>query len=485
MTRNILNKQTRGLPLALLIAVTALAALTLIAAILDVVLPFAIAVIALGIAVIIFRHPILGVLGVVAFLPFERIGSVDVSGVTIRAHQVLALLTLFSWGMNQLLRPRRAFRPNPFVVPLLLFLLANTASLSHALNFERSLSVFLFTAFTIAVALLLPQLVVSKKHVEWVVRALIVSSVLVSVFGIFQFLGDIAGLPTTITGLREHYTKAVFGFPRIQSTALEPLYFANYLLLPIGVVISLLVGWKKTHADHPLVRTRVLLPLLILLSVNLILTVSRGGYLALAAMLAVLGVVYLKEVLTPRWVLVTLGSILFAMWAATRFLGLGGGGANLETFRSHVVDVFQGAAYSERIENYEIALRGFREHPILGIGPGSFGPYATVHASIEPKEGWKIVNNEFLELLAETGVVGFSLFLFFAGFLIVRSIKASSRARGSPLERSILIGLTATWIGILVQYQTFSILYIMHVWVVVGLLVAVQNNILSPHNVQS
>lgn len=446
---------------------------------LDILLAFAIAIIGLGVALGLFRYPILGVLGVVFFLPFERIGSVDVGGMTIRVHQVLALLTLALWGVSQLLHPRRAFRPNPFVVPLLLFLLANTASLLNAPNIERSLSVFAFTTFTIAVALLLPQLILSKKYLEWIVRALIISSVLVSLFGIFQFLGDIAGLPPAITGLREHYTKAVFGFPRIQSTALEPLYFANYLLLPMGVMISILFGWRKTRSDHPLFRTRVLLPLLILLGVNLILTVSRGGYLALAAMLCILAFVYFREVLTPRWVFVTLASSILVGVLAVRFLGLGGGATNIETFRLHVTDVFQGAAYSERVENYEIALRGFREHSIIGIGPGSFGPYASVHPSVEPKSGWKIVNNEFLELLVETGVVGFSLFLFCAGFLIVRSVKASGRAR-DPFERSILIGLTATWIGILVQYQTFSILYIMHVWVVVGLLIAVQNMILHP-----
>jgi len=33
----------------------------------------------------------------------------------------------------------------------------------------------------------------------------------------------------------------------------------------------------------------------------------------------------------------------------------------------------------------------------------------------------------------------------------------------------------AAFVGILVQYQTFSILYIMHIWFVIGMLISVQN----------
>ncbi|PIP17655.1 MAG: hypothetical protein COX43_03140, partial [Parcubacteria group bacterium CG23_combo_of_CG06-09_8_20_14_all_35_9] len=41
--------------------------------------------------------------------------------------------------------------------------------------------------------------------------------------------------------------------------------------------------------------------------------------------------------------------------------------------------------------------------------------------------------------------------------------------------KTIMIALTIAFIGILIQYQTFSILYIMHIWFLIGFMIAVQN----------
>jgi hypothetical protein len=45
--------------------------------------------------------------------------------------------------------------------------------------------------------------------------------------------------------------------------------------------------------------------------------------------------------------------------------------------------------------------------------------------------------------------------------------------------KAILVGTLAGFIGILVQYNTFSILYILHVWFTIGLLIAMQNMVLT------
>jgi len=37
----------------------------------------------------------------------------------------------------------------------------------------------------------------------------------------------------------------------------------------------------------------------------------------------------------------------------------------------------------------------------------------------------------------------------------------------------------AAFVGVLVQYQTFSILYIMHIWFLIGFMISVQNIILK------
>jgi hypothetical protein len=61
----------------------------------------------------------------------------------------------------------------------------------------------------------------------------------------------------------------------------------------------------------------------------------------------------------------------------------------------------------------------------------------------------------------------------------VRSVKALIRVR-DPFMQAVLSGVFVGFIGILVQYNTFSILYIVHIWFTVGLLIALQNMVLHP-----
>jgi O-antigen ligase len=97
-----------------------------------------------------------------------------------------------------------------------------------------------------------------------------------------------------------------------------------------------------------------------------------------------------------------------------------------------------------------------------------------VHPYVEPVDGWNIVNNEPVELLAEVGILGFLAFMAMFATVIFRSIKAIKITKDLYL-RTIMIGFLAILIGIFAQYQTFSTLYIMHVWFVIGMMVAVQN----------
>lgn len=420
---------------------------------------------------VIFKNPLIGMYMLIFFLPFERIGSIDVAGATIRISQVIAMITIVVWFMRGLVLQKFKFRPNPIFLPIAAFLAINCIGLTNSENIERSLLVFGFTIFTIVVSLALPNIIRHKHQLHVVINVLLVSCGLVSLFGIYQFVGDLVGLPTSLTGLRPQYTKAILGFPRVQSTALEPLYFANYLLIPLGVAISLFLS--RTSKIKPL----WLLALLGIGGLNLVLTVSRGGYIAFAVLIGVLGIVLLKDVLRPRVIISAIICISIVGLAAFRFLNAG---EQLTNFVEHVGNIFGGASYVERVETFEIANRIWDEHPLVGIGPGGFGPYASFHPLITPSEGYKIVNNEYIELLAETGILGLLAYITMVGIIIVRSVKAWRKGT-DPYLRAVLVGLMAAYLGILVQYNTFSVLYIMHIWVLIGLIVCVQNLLLTPH----
>ncbi len=423
--------------------------------------------------VFIYRTPWLGLLGITFFLPFERIGSYDLAGITIRASQILALILIVVWLVKGVINRRLKPVTNPLTVPLVIFLLINLVALTNAENIERSIMVFAFTLFTIAFSWIIPQYVTSQERLRKIIKILLITATLVSLFGLWQFFGDMIGLPTALTGLREHYTKIVFGFPRIQSTALEPLYFANFLLLPLALVYVLLLKQK----DQPF-SVKWLFPAFLLIGVNLVLTVSRGGYLGAAVILLLISIFYLKRIFNWKFLALFFLGVVLVWVVAVYALGYGDiFQLNLDTFIEHVTNAFSGPAYTERIETFEWAKQAWLDHPWIGIGPGQYGPYVAAHPYIEPTEGWKIVNNEFIELLAETGILGLASFILILIMLIARSIKAIVRSHNLFIK-GVMVALLASLLGIIAQYQTFSILYIMHIWFVIGLMISAQNLIL-------
>jgi O-antigen ligase len=113
--------------------------------------------------------------------------------------------------------------------------------------------------------------------------------------------------------------------------------------------------------------------------------------------------------------------------------------------RDKLASVFAGhfeAASSGRIQGLASAWAMFREHPLVGLGPGCFGfwylPYNVQLSGEHPEYlagGWKFgdVHNDYLQLLATTGLPG-------AGLLIValwRFAAYSSRAAATPRQRFV------------------------------------------------
>jgi O-antigen ligase len=420
----------------------------------------------------IFVSPWVGVVAMLFVLPLERIGAYESSIGTIRMSQILGLIVLLSWMVRIRIR-RNPPRMGSVLFPLGAFCLVAALGVLVAPNPSRSIAVLILVFFTCFIGYAVAHLVNTQQRLNRALLVVCASATLACLFGLFQFIGDTIGLPASLTGLRDLYSKDVLGFPRIQSTALEPLYFANYLLLPLGVLYAFLLSKKP-----PISRWLILL-VFALTAANLVLTISRGGYLGFAALLCVMSIIAFKDVFRPLTIIPILIGAALVGTVVVRAIGSGGApGMNWELFTGHVRNVFFGASYQERMETYDQAMRAFTSSPLIGIGPGSFGPMVASVALVMPKDGWKIVNNESIEILVENGLLGFAAITAFVVVLLVRSLKAFRKDRGSTAWYAHL-GLFGASVGMLVQYQTFSTLYIMHVWVTIGLLVASQHMLLQ------
>ena len=409
-------------------------------------------------------------IAVAALLPFERIGGFSFGGFNLRLSQLALaaawLLFLRAWLLG---RARIDWR-RPSYLALAGFVAAAGLSLVNADNLKRSLAVLAFTLFTASLAFLLPQAFRRDEDFSRVRKAVLISAALVSLFGLWQFAADMLGAPLWLTGLRDTYTRAVLGFTRIQSTSAEPLYFADYLLLPIAFCGA----WLARGAGRK--TARLLSGLLGVMLIDVFLTSSRGGWLGLGVTAAVLG--WLERRRLRDWKPILGGAAIGLAALAIGVLLLGRffsptGQTVPEIFFQHVTNVTGGAAYDDRAATISAALDAWRRHPWIGVGFGGYGPFVSPFPYAAPDAGWPIVNNETLELLAETGLAGLAAFVIFLWTLIGEALRARTRdAARDDVRSAVRSACLAALCGMLAQYQTFSTLYLMHVWFVIGLLLA-------------
>jgi len=433
--------------------------------------------IGLVLAYFIFREPTLGWFLIVFFLPFERVPTINIGGTDLKINTVLGLITLFAWILALMANPKKwKIEPNALAIPLSLFAATLIASLMGAVNLPRAITVLIFILFTMALAVLAVNMVNSKEALRKTLIVLFASALVAGAFGLFQFGGDVVGLPRSLTLLKEGYTKAIFGFPRIQAFSMEPLYFANYLLIPICIGIALIFNKAEPF------KRWFFISIVLLLLINFILTVSRGGYLGLVGSLVILGIFSFRKIFTWRNVLIGVLTIGIVGYGVAFALSKGNYQATNE-FIGHVMvtDFKNSESVQGRLLTYRRAYNAYKWYPVFGIGIGNYGPFAKFYPSETPPKGWDIVNNQYIELLAETGLVGTVAFGFLILVLTMRTFIALKYARDLFL-RSVSIGAFAALVGILVQYNFMSTLYIIHIWILIGLLIAVQSIILKAKN---
>lgn len=435
------------------------------------------AALSLGVAVFVpsLRNPLAALLVLILALPFERVPSVDIAGVTLRFNQ-LAAVVLIVTVLLSIIFARRHIRPYPMLLPILAFLIFTMWTASEAINVTRATSVFVFVLLMFLTSVAIPQAFQKREEVPRVASILILLAAIVSVFGLFQFFGEMIGLPNHFTFIKEGYGREVFGFPRVHAFSNEPLYFANLLFLPIGVMVGLFL------TKQYVVPRNWLIGILGATLVVFFLALSRGAFIAAVPFAFVIAFFFLRQFLTFTNIAVVAAGLAIVVALVLGVLGLTGPDAQ-QRFLEHATlqDVLvrqEGESGFGRLSTYDRALEIWQRAPLTGVGLGNYGPSVAFDPLTRPGTGWDIVNNQYLETLAETGIVGLFLTVLFWGWVVVRSFIAFFKTN-DPLVRAVLGGLTAAFIAILVQYNFFSTLYIMHIWVALGLLVALQNIAIS------
>lgn len=116
------------------------------------------------------------------------------------------------------------------------------------------------------------------------------------------------------------------------------------------------------------------------------------------------------------------------------------------------------AYFSQRLPAFATAWAMFVDHPLLGVGPGAFKffylPYRIELSQVYPERimngagvNFAETHNDHLQLLAETGLPGYALFLAACGVLAMHSLR--SRETGSEAQR-LAAGLALPFVVVLI-----------------------------------
>ncbi|MBX7054550.1 MAG: O-antigen ligase family protein [Pyrinomonadaceae bacterium] len=282
----------------------------------------------------------------------------------------------------------------------------------------------------------------SEKRLRTTAGLITVFGALMAFFGIIQRLVN----PEGIYGIRGTPQAIPFG------SFVNQHHFAAFMVMCSGITLGALFG-RDTNRE----RRLLLLVAAILMGMATLITSSRGGLIALVATLAfvIVSTVLAKDDETSGpggaasrararrmvafgavFFLVVVGSVLFLGESNSVIRGIGlSGQADVSSGRSHF---------------WSIAVRIFVDHPIIGTGLDAFAVAFTRYDTWPGVFRVEQAHNDYLQMLADAGVLGFACVIAFIYLLFTKGLSVVRETR-SPYRRTLAIGALAGCVGILVH----------------------------------
>ncbi len=324
-----------------------------------------------------------------------------------------------------------------------------------------------------------------QRRLQPVVALVLIAGASQAIIGIWQF------------GFRgegpEHF--AILGdYFRAYGTFEQPNPFGGFVGLTAVFALGVFAGsvvplWPRLSDRLRMRRTPRMMPpafswtwttfagaCALLCSVALLLSWSRGAWLGFAAGLAVL-ILFLPK---RRWVGVALLLAVLVTFLAGLQTGLlpSSVAERLVSFQEDLRfgDV-RGAdindanyAVLERLAHWQSALDMARANPWLGVGFGNYEPAYPDYALINWPYPLGHAHNYYLNILAETGVIGTLAYLALWGIVFGQSVWLQRRLPWP--ERGIVLGLLASW-TVLAVHHLLDNLYVNNVHLQIGVMLGI------------
>ncbi len=386
------------------------------------------------------------------------------------AMPVLAL-TLAAWLARGAARRDIRLRTPPLLFPLLLFIGAAAVSLWDAVELQVYGIPELLKWLQILALFWLVVDRVDERRLAWLVGGLLFIGAFQAILGLWQF-GLRGGGPA-------HYAILGGRFFRAYGTFEQPNPYAGFLGLIFALGVGILgngyigkLGIGRLGTTLPLYHF-INLPITILIGAALTASWSRGAWLGAAAA----GLVMLAALPRRVW----LGGGLLAL-VLVGTLGLDVVGllpasvsARLTGFTEYIH--FQDArgvgineanyAVIERLAHWQAGLDMWRANYWNGVGFGDYEPAYPDYRLLNWPIALGHAHNYYLNVAAETGVIGLAAYLLLWGAVFWQTWRATRRLDG--WQRGLAIGLLGAFTHLSV-HQLFDNLYVNNVHLFIGVM---------------
>jgi O-antigen ligase len=332
---------------------------------------------------------------------------------------LLVVAILIRWAVAND-RPRRLLWPTVMVAA---YGMVGFTSLLYATNQAAvmySLSNYVKDAL---IALVIVALLKKPNQFRHVIYTLLFTGVFISSFSVHQyltqnFLSDYGGFAEAefmnIAGETNDY--------RLSGPVGDPNFFAQVM------VVLVLIGVERFMHDQNWFARILAGSCLVLSTLTVIFTFSRGATVAMALALVLF---FLIARLKPAQVIAVLAlGILLLLFAPPTFFDRIFTIRDLFSPGSGQIDLTSDRAIRGRASESLTAWSMVRQHPFLGVGLNNYTTLYQEYAKslgLAPSAEPRAPHNLYLEVAAETGVVGLAAFLLMIGFAF-RAIIAARRA---------------------------------------------------------
>ena len=459
--------------------------------------------------VIVLVQPLFGLVLLVLAIPFGSPFNMQLGGINFGPTELLFGLLALAWlGRNVIARELSsspwgsAVAPKPhlpgIVIPLAawLFVLALTLLVTHSL--PESLKELIKWAEVLFIVLFVAR-TVERKHILWLLALVFVASAAESAIGLYQ---------TATNNGPEPFFVPLGGrlIMRSYGTFEQPNPFAAYLNLTLPIMVSLLIGyvferrlWRTEPSFPPVLgspRFALLSPralcLVAAMSLPLVaaaffFSLSRGAWMGFALafvlitafrsrrafMLFVLAAIMLAGTLILGSLNILPSGITDRIADVPTFFGL-----NLFDPRA-VLLTNENFGIVDRMAHWFAAWNMFSSNPWLGVGIGNYGVVYPLFGLREWPFSLGHAHNFYLNMLAETGIVGFSMYCVLVGSTFATAWLTARRARG--MWRALALGILGALLA-LAAHNFFDDLYVHGMNIQFALLLGISARLWQPES---